>query len=318
MNMFNKKLIFIFILSLSVDIHHIISMSTECGSYKYNIFKNNKIINNDNSIIFNDNKNIINVKSKSISLNKKILEMLDPKPEGVVSENYIYNTVVYFNDIIDFGENYIIKLEDRFINSPYIIAVVEVKDELGQKKSYIVSCLNYIFDPNMSNGLFEGCEDIIRIKILKSDNVTNMCSLFNGCSSLQQLIINNFNTSNVTNMSWMFKQCSSLNNLDLSNFDTKNVTDMECMFSECSSLIKLNLSNFNTSNVKNMVLMFYNCSSLIELNLSSFNTSSLIDMTGMFSECKYLKDLNLSNFNTEKVNYIDNMFDGCKNFNEIV
>ena len=37
----------------------------------------------------------------------------------------------------------------------------------------------------------------------------NMCGMFNGCSSLKELNINNFNTNNVKDMRWMFSKCSN-------------------------------------------------------------------------------------------------------------
>ena len=91
--------------------------------------------------------------------------------------------------------------------------------------------------------------------------------MFHGCSSLKELnlslaVLNlsNFNTNNVTNMCYMFSGCSSLKELNLSNFHTTNVTNMNNMFSGCSSLTELNLSNFNTNNVTNMNNMFSGCS----------------------------------------------------------
>ena len=65
----------------------------------------------------------------------------------------------------------------------------------------------------------------------------------------------------------MFDGCSSLNELNLSNFNTNNVTKMYCMFSGCSSLKELNLSNFNTNNVTNMSCMFSRCSKQLKLKL---------------------------------------------------
>ena len=32
--------------------------------------------------------------------------------------------------------------------------------------------------------------------------------MFNGCSSLKELNLSNFNTNNATNMEWMFSGCS--------------------------------------------------------------------------------------------------------------
>ena len=44
-------------------------------------------------------------------------------------------------------------------------------------------------------------------------------------------------------MNCMFNGCSSLKKLNLNNFNTNNVTDMRGMFSGCSSLKELNLNN---------------------------------------------------------------------------
>ena len=50
--------------------------------------------------------------------------------------------------------------------------------------------------------------------------------MFTGCSSLEELNLNNFNTINVTNMSYMFNGCYSLKEMNLNNFNTNNVNDM--------------------------------------------------------------------------------------------
>ena len=61
-----------------------------------------------------------------------------------------------------------------------------------------------------------------------------MKSMFDGCSSLKQLNLSNFNTDNVNNMNNMFRGCSSLKELNLSNFNTNNVTYKNDMFYGCS------------------------------------------------------------------------------------
>ena len=88
------------------------------------------------------------------------------------------------------------------------------------------------------------------IKYLNMSKVTDINSMFYGCSSLVDIDLSNFDTLNVTDMSYMFYGCSSLVNLDLSNFDTSNVTHMDHMFYECSSLVNLDLSSFDVSNVQ--------------------------------------------------------------------
>ena len=150
-----------------------------------------------------------------------------------------------------------------------------------------------------------------------TSNVTDMGSMFDGCSGLTSLDVSNFNTSNVTNMGGfmggimggMFSGCYRLTSLDLSNFNTSNVTDMSRMFSDCSGLTSLDVSHFNTSNVTNMSRMFSGCI-LTSLDLSNFNTSNVTNMNGMFMGCS-LTSLDLSNFNTSNVTNMSSMFSYC-------
>ena len=57
--------------------------------------------------------------------------------------------------------------------------------------------------------------------------------------------------NNITDMSWMFSECSSLLSLaDISKWNTNNVINMSYMFNECSSLASLpDISKWNTNNV---------------------------------------------------------------------
>ena len=65
-----------------------------------------------------------------------------------------------------------------------------------------------------------------------------MVNMFNGCLSLKELNLSNFNNNNVTYMGYMFYGCSSLKELNLSNFNTNNVTYMAYMFNGCSDQFK--------------------------------------------------------------------------------
>ena len=72
-------------------------------------------------------------------------------------------------------------------------------------------------------------------------------------------------TSNVTNMNSMFNGCSSLTTLDLSSLNTSKVTTMQEMFSGCTSLTSLNLSDLNMKKLQYVAHMFYDCSSLTDV-----------------------------------------------------
>ncbi len=170
---------------------------------------------------------------------------------------------------------------------------------------------------------FYGCgklETILGIENLKTDEVTSMALMFDGCSSLQSLDLSGFNTSKVTAMNSMFGNCSSLQSLNLNGFDTHNVDSdlgMAGMFKYCSSLQSLDLSSFSTEKVKSMQSMFFYCSKLTKLNLSHFDTSSVTNMESMFGNCTALKELDISQFNTSKVTSFSNMFLHCNSLENL-
>ena len=155
-------------------------------------------------------------------------------------------------------------------------------------------------------------ETITGLEYLNTEKVTDMYSMFWGCSSLISLDVTHFNTANVTDMSEMFFMCSSLTSLDVTHFNTAKVTDMYSMFYSCSSLTSLDVTHFNTAKVTNMRFMFSMCSSLTSLDVTHFNTEKVTNMRFMFSSCSSLTSLNLTNFNTEKVTDMDDMFSDCQ------
>ena len=135
----------------------------------------------------------------------------------------------------------------------------------------------------------------------KTNNVTDMRSMFAGLTELRTLDVSNFDTSNVTTMFHMFMSCQSLTELNVSNFNTSQVTDMSMMFNDCQNLVALNLSNFDTSNVENMSGMFWDCRNLINLNLCTFDTSKVINMSQMFQNTFNLQHVYVgSNWSTSQ------------------
>ena len=64
-----------------------------------------------------------------------------------------------------------------------------------------------------------------------------------GCSSLDEININNFNTHTVFAMNRMFSDCGSLKRLDLSNLDTTNVIYMKFMFYKCPYKLQMKIKS---------------------------------------------------------------------------
>ena len=152
------------------------------------------------------------------------------------------------------------------------------------------------YDPTSLREFFKNCkalETISGLEYLNTANVTDMNSMFSGCSALKSLDLTTFNTENVRDMNFMFLKCSALTSLDLKNFNTENVTDMYNMFDGCSDLTSLDLTNFNTANVERMQEMFKGCSTLQSIYVSDNFVVTGIKYESykknLFTDCKALK-----------------------------
>ena len=163
--------------------------------------------------------------------------------------------------------------------------------------------------------------DISGLRELKTDNVTNMSSMFlnfNNQSLTNVDALSNWNTSNVTNMSYMFTTCSVLANIDgLANWDTSKVTDMSWMFGngdggamEISDLTPI--EKWNVGNVIDMSYMFSNCK-IDNLNpIDNWDVGSVTSMQSMFWNCTNLTNASeINNWNITKVTNFGLMFSGC-------
>ena len=170
------------------------------------------------------------------------------------------------------------------------------------------------YRPTSTRSWFENCfnlQDIIGIRNLNTEYVTDMRKMFENCQALTSLDLSNFNTKKVTDMGYMFYGCEALTSLDVSNFNTQNVTDMSSMFTFCRALTSLDVSKFNTQNVTKMNSMFCYCWRLTSLDVSNFNTQNVTNMRWMFYGCEALKSLDVSKFNTQNVTNMSRMFEGC-------
>ena len=174
--------------------------------------------------------------------------------------------------------------------------------------------------PTSTYGWFQNMAALTTIEglgYLHTDGVTDMTSMFSGCSSLFSLDLSSFVTSSVTDMHEMFRDCSGLTSLIVSGFDTSSVTNIGGMFYNCTGLTTLDVSGFDTSSVTDMGGMFYNCTGLTSLDVSGFDTSSVTDMGGMFYNCTGLTSLDVSGFDTSSATSVANMFYGCSHLTSL-
>lgn len=213
----------------------------------------------------------------------------------------------------------------------------------NSKNKQLISLNNWDFSnvTNMSF-MFCNCKTQFDISYIKTNNVEDMTSLFEGCDFVNDLDIQKWNVSNVSDMSCMFRNCKNLT-VDLRFWDVSNVRNMCSMFENCCSnryysfkhngeIKYFNLEDYcleqdieyqnnnkfhnvrglelwDVSKVINTNRMFYNCGDFNE-NLSYWKTDSLYTSSEMFGYCKSFNQ-NLTKWNTQNVVRYTDMFKNC-------
>lgn len=170
------------------------------------------------------------------------------------------------------------------------------------------------------SGTFGDCSSLTMLDVSNFcwKNITGECRYtFSGCSSLKKIMLGDFYIPKAYCLDSMFEGCSSLEQLEYTRFDI-NAEEIQSFFSGCSTLKSINVDNVVKSQTRNIQGFFSGCSSLERLDLSGWKTSSVIYMSGLFSDCSKLEDLDLSSFETYNVTSMSGLFRGCKNLKKIV
>ena len=173
-----------------------------------------------------------------------------------------------------------------------------------------------VFDMTWENfpGWYDLRDDIRSVTIDPSfknySGLTSTKCMFYGLGNMTQIDgLENLNTENVTDMSSMFQDCSSLKSLDVSTFKTENVTNMLNMFCQCDNLEQITgLNAFNTANVEYMDGMFAHDLKLTMLDVSSFDVSKVMTMDMMFYNCPQLMSIYCPNSWSDVSSTSENMF----------
>ena len=146
------------------------------------------------------------------------------------------------------------------------------------------------FCPTYTYHWFAGCsqlKEVVGLESLNTSKVSDMNSMFSGCSALTHLDLSSFNTARVRCMYSMFQGCRSLKSLDLSSFSVSAVENMKSMFSDCTALTQLDLSYFNPKKATTLYRMFFNCRELTTIYCKA--TWSCGKSVAMFEECRKLR-----------------------------
>jgi len=238
-------------------------------------------------------------------------------------------TLVFLVSNIDYGNAY----GEKILNVStvdYETIAVDGIDNVQDRKYWYNSakdeCVKVIIDSSFKNALITTCYRwFYKFQNLKSveglanlpSTITDMTSMFYGCTSLTSLDLKGVNLSNVAKMYSMFEGCTSLTSLDFKGASLSSVTDMGSMFRGCTALTSVNLNSCAAPKATTMFGMFSGCTSLTSARLMDMKTESLTDMARMFSGCKKLTLVDFTRFNTSKVKDMYNMFENCESLTSI-
>lgn len=154
---------------------------------------------------------------------------------------------------------------------------------------------------------FQNAKNATTIKLLNTQNVTEMQDLCNNCAALTSATID---TSSATDTNRMFKSCSKLTNV--SGLNTSNVVYMDEMFYGCSALTSI--PALDTSKAVRLISVFQGCSALTEI--PPLNTGHMTIFTSAFSGCSSLTKVP-DGLDMSTSNEAGSMFNGCKSLTEI-
>ena len=193
-----------------------------------------------------------------------------------------------------------------------------------------VNGLNKLDSIKYMNAMFEGDSSLEKL-IVKDWNLSNLlqCSyLFSYCTSLNDIEIGPSKDSagkpqlpfqSTVSMAAMFYHCISLKSVDVSDWDVENVQNFFAMFKECFALQSIKgLDNWNTTTATDMSSMFYNCNALTNVDVSKWDVKNVADFSSMFRECSALQSIKgLDNWNTTAATNMSYMFCNCTNLTSI-
>ncbi len=175
------------------------------------------------------------------------------------------------------------------------------------------SSLDSSFNPN----LFSDNTNLETINLTNAIFPTNSSSFFSGgLTSLNNIILDNVDTSEVNDMSYMFDSLNLIN-INVKSFNTENVRNMSSMFGNMKKIKTLDLSTLNTSNVANMNYIFNGLNELQELNISNWDLSSL----NSSSSPNMFKNTNIATIHMKNVIFPVNsseFFSGQSSLNNII
>ena len=138
--------------------------------------------------------------------------------------------------------------------------------------------------------------DEISMENWDTSHVENMYMAFAECENLTSVALpkkaNSFNSvEDVNGMFYNDPELMSVGGDDPSNYSAPALRDARGMFTNDNKLISVDMSELVGSNTTNISYMFRNCSSLTGIDISGWDTSAVKFMQGIFDGCGKLADI---------------------------
>ncbi len=206
----------------------------------------------------------------------------------------------------------------------------QTKDEYNnnQKRSVIdmsgIAICDDVEDASISHLIdyTEGVE-VLDLKGMDTCGITNWEHAFSYNEGIKKVIFdtddNNRQGLYATNLTSMFEGCSQLEEAELSHFYATKATNLFKMFNACDQLLTVDLSGLGDgvnshSEVESVQNLFSNCLKLSEVKLPATQGSNLklSNVSDVFYNAKSLKNLDLSRWNFNNVSgYSSSSFQNC-------
>ena len=139
-------------------------------------------------------------------------------------------------------------------------------------------------------------------------------------SKASEIDLKDFKTNKVTDMSSMFNGCSNLKSLDLSGWDLKNLgngsgiseTSLINVFMNCENLEEIiGIENWDVSRIRKANSIFYHCG-VKKVDISNWNLTSCRVFQNIFAKCTNLEEIDMSNVKfSRQFSRLSKAFEGC-------
>ena len=188
-----------------------------------------------------------------------------------------------------------------------------------------VICTNLRFvGPELNiDGFFFNCDSLLNVDCsgwsaisAPDEAITSLANVFEkmwsdehrnfvSTSTVENIIINNWQFPDVSNMNYAFAALPHLKKLTCKSGTFGTITSAEGMLSRNASLKTYDISGVDLSSTTTLQAFFYNDTSLKRISDSGLhfmnNPNNVTDIAGFIASCEQLSDIDVSRWNTSKV-----------------